>query len=33
LAELTRGSGSARELNYLPVQVVTEFTLAPGAAA
>jgi LacI family transcriptional regulator len=33
LTDVSRDSGAVRELNYLPVQVVTEFTLAPGAAA
>ena len=32
LTDLTQDSGAVRELNYLPVQVVTEFTLAPGGA-
>ena len=29
LIDLRLGSGSVRELNYLPVQVVSEFTLFP----
>ena len=33
LTDLTLGTGSVRELNYLPVQVVSEFTLAPGMGA
>jgi LacI family transcriptional regulator len=33
LTDLARGNGSVRELNHLPVQVVTEFTLAPVVAA
>ena len=33
LTDLTLGTGSVRELNHLPVQVVSEFTLAPGASA
>lgn len=32
LIDLSLGTGSVRELNYLPVQVVSEFTLAPGVA-
>jgi LacI family transcriptional regulator len=32
LTDLSRDSGAVRELNYLPVQVVTEFTLAPSLA-
>jgi LacI family transcriptional regulator len=33
LIDLRLSTGSVRELNYLPVQVVSEFTLAPSAAA
>jgi LacI family transcriptional regulator len=33
LTDLTLGTGSVRELNYLPVQVVSEFTLGPGMGA
>jgi LacI family transcriptional regulator len=32
LIDLRLGTGSVRELNYLPVQVVSEFTLAPSNA-
>jgi LacI family transcriptional regulator len=32
LIDLRLGTGSVRELNYLPVQVVSEFTLAPSTA-
>ena len=32
LVDLRLGTGSVRELNYLPVQVVSEFTLAPSTA-
>jgi LacI family transcriptional regulator len=32
LIDLKLGSASVRELNYLPVQVVSEFTLFPGTA-
>jgi LacI family transcriptional regulator len=32
LIELRLGTGSVRELNYLPVQVVSEFTLAPNSS-
>ena len=31
LTDLTLGGSSVRELNYLPVQVASEFTLVPGA--
>jgi LacI family transcriptional regulator len=31
LLDLRRSAGPVRELNYLPVQVVSEFTLAPSA--
>jgi LacI family transcriptional regulator len=30
LLDLRLGSGSVRELNYLPVQVITEFSIFPG---
>jgi LacI family transcriptional regulator len=33
LTDLRFSAGSVRELNYLPIQVVSEFTLAPGAVA
>jgi LacI family transcriptional regulator len=33
LMELRLGSGPVRELNHLPVQVVSEFTLFPGPSA
>jgi LacI family transcriptional regulator len=33
LTDLRLNAGSVRELNYLPVQLVSEFTLAPGAVA
>jgi LacI family transcriptional regulator len=33
LTDLRLSAGSVRELNYLPVQVVSEFTLAPSAVA
>jgi LacI family transcriptional regulator len=33
LIDLSLNTGSVRELNYLPIQVVSEFTLAPGAVA
>jgi LacI family transcriptional regulator len=33
LTDLARRNGSVRELNHLPVQLVTEFTLAPVVAA
>ncbi|HZC34327.1 MAG TPA: LacI family DNA-binding transcriptional regulator [Chthoniobacterales bacterium] len=33
LIDLRLNTGSVRELNYLPVQVVSEFTLVPSAAA
>jgi LacI family transcriptional regulator len=33
LTDLMLGTGSVRELNHLPVQVVSEFTLAPDTAA
>jgi len=33
LTDLTLGTGSVRELNHLPVQVVSEFTLAADTAA
>jgi LacI family transcriptional regulator len=32
LIDLRLGTGSVRELNYLPVQVVSEFTLTPSTA-
>jgi LacI family transcriptional regulator len=32
LIDLRLGTASVRELNYLPVQVVSEFTLAPSTA-
>ena len=32
LIDLSRNDGSVRELNYLPIQVDSEFTLFPGAA-
>ena len=31
LIDLSLGAGSVRELNYLPTQVVSEFTLFPSA--
>jgi LacI family transcriptional regulator len=33
LIDLSLNTGSVRELNYLPIQVISEFTLAPGAVA
>ena len=33
LSDLVLGLGPVRELNHIPVQVVSEFTLAPAAAA
>jgi LacI family transcriptional regulator len=33
LIDLRLNAGSVRELNYLPIQVVSEFTLAPSAVA
>jgi LacI family transcriptional regulator, galactose operon repressor len=32
LIDLSLNTGSVRELNYLPIQMVSEFTLLPGAA-
>ena len=32
LIDLSLNTGLVRELNYLPIQVVSEFTLVPGAS-